>query len=57
MCEAVEKYAEQKGESVRLNTLLYSIKKVMANMKIEAEQAMNVLEVNDSDSAILQKRL
>lgn len=57
MCEAVEKYAEQKGESVRLNTLLYSIKKVMANMKIEAEQAMNVLEVNDRDRAILQKRL
>lgn len=29
----------------------------MANLKIEAEQAMNVLEVNESDRAILQKRL
>lgn len=29
----------------------------MVNLKIEAEQAMNVLEISDSDRAILQKRL
>ncbi len=65
MCEAVEKYAEsyaekyaeQKAESVRLNSLLDSIKKIMTNMKMGAEQAMNVLEVNDHDREILQKRL
>ena len=57
MCEAVEKYAEQKAETVRLNSLLESIRNLMANMKLGAEQAMNVLEVNDQDREILQKRL
>lgn len=65
MCEAVEryaksyaeKYAEQKAENVRLNSLLDSIRKIMTNMKMGAEQAMNVLEVNDHDREILQKRL
>ncbi len=61
MGEAVEKYAEkyaeQYAENVRLNSLLDSIKKMMTNLKIEAEQAMNVLEINDSDREILQKRL
>jgi hypothetical protein len=53
MCEAVEKYAE----NVRLNSLLESIRNLMANMKLGAEQAMNVLEVNEHDREILQKRL
>ena len=57
MCEAVERYAEQKAENARLNNLLDSIRKIMANMRMEAEQAMNVLEVNDQDREILQKRL
>ena len=53
MCEAVEKYAE----NVRLNSLLESVRKLMANMKLGAEQAMNVLEVNEHDREILQKKL
>ena len=53
MCEAVEKYAE----NVRLNSLLESIRNLMENMKLGAEQAMNVLEVNEHDREILQKRL
>ena len=53
MCEAVEKYAE----NVRLNSLLESVRNLMANMKLGAEQAMNVLEVNEHDREILQKRL
>ncbi|MCI8292332.1 MAG: hypothetical protein HFH53_02190 [Hespellia sp.] len=57
MGEAVEKYAEKYAENVRPNSLLDSIKKMMTNLKIEADQAMNVLEVDDSDRAILQKRL
>lgn len=56
-CEAVEKYAEQKVERARLDNLFDSIKKIMVNLKIEAEQAMNVLEVNESYREILQKRL
>ncbi len=53
MCEAVEKYAE----NVRLNSLLESIRNLMANMKLGAEQAMNVLEVNEHDREILLKKL
>ena len=61
MCEAVqnyaEKYAEQKVETARLNVLLDSIKNLMENMKLGAEQAMNVLGVNDQDREILMKEL
>lgn len=57
MCEAVERYGDKRAENARLDNLLDSIKKIMANLKIGAEQAMNVLEVNESDRAILQKRL
>ena len=53
MCEAVEKYAE----NVRLNSLLESIKNLMANMKLGAEQAMNILEISDRDREILRKEL
>lgn len=57
MCEAVERYAKSYAEDVRLDNLLDSVKKIMRNLKVGAEQAMNVLEVNDSDRAIIQKRL
>lgn len=57
MCEAVERYGDKRAENARLDNLLDSIKKMMANLKIGADQAMNVLEVNESDRAILQKRL
>ncbi len=57
MCEAVEKYAEQKAENARLNGLLDSIKNLMTNMKLGAEQAMNLLGVNESDREILMKEL
>ena len=61
MCEAVEKYAKEYAkeyaENARLNSLLESIKKLMDNMKLGVEQAMNVLEVSDSDREILLKRL
>lgn len=57
MCESVERYGDRRAENAQLDNLLDSIKKIMTNLKIEAEQAMNVLEVNESDRAILQKRL
>ena len=61
MCEAVENYAksyaEQKAEIARLNVLLDSIRNLMANMKLGAEQAMNLLGVNESDREILMKEL
>ena len=57
MCEAVERYGDKRAENAGLDNLLNSIKKIMANSKIEAEQALNVLEVSESDRAILQKRM
>ena len=65
MCEAVEnyaksyveKYAEQKAESVRLNSLLDLIRNLMINVKIGAEQVMNLLGMNVSDREMLRKRL
>lgn len=65
MCEAVEnyaksyaeQYAEQKAETARLNVLLDSIRNLMVNMKLGAEQAMNLLGVSESDRAILMKEL
>jgi len=61
MCEAVqnyaEKYAEQKAEIVRLNSLLESIKNLMETMKWSAEQAMEAMRVSDADKAMLLKKL
>lgn len=61
MCEAVENYAksyaEKYAENARLNSLLGSIRNLMANMKLGADQAMNMLGVNERDREILQKRL
>ena len=61
MCEAVqnyaEKYAEQKAEIVRLNSLLESIKNLMESMKWSAEQAMAAMKVSDADKAMLLEEL
>lgn len=61
MCEAVEEYAKEYAkeyaENVRLNGLLEAIRNLMDNMKLGAEQAMNVLGINEHDREILQKRL
>lgn len=57
MCEAVEKYAEQKAESARLNSLLESIKNLMDSMKWSAEQAMVAMKVSEADKDMILKRL
>lgn len=61
MSEAVEnyakRYAEQVVETVRLSTLLESIKNLMDSMKWSAEQAMTAMKVSDADKAILLKKL
>ncbi|MDE5716711.1 MAG: Rpn family recombination-promoting nuclease/putative transposase [Lachnospiraceae bacterium] len=57
MCEAVEKYAEQRAENVRLNSLLESIKNLMESMKWSAEQAMAAMKVSEADKAMLLKEL
>lgn len=65
MCEAVEKYAKEYAEEYAkeyadrqmLNKQIEMIKNLMANMKLGAEQAMNVLEISDRDREILRKEL
>lgn len=57
MCEAVEKYAEQKAENARLNSLLVSIKNLMESMQLSAEQAMTAMKVSEADKAVLMKEL
>ena len=57
MCEAVERYAEQKAEKARLNNLLDNVKNLMESMKWSAEQAMAAMRVSDADKVILLKQL
>ncbi len=57
MCEAVEKYAEQKAESARINNLIEIVRNLMESMKWSAEQAMSAMKVSDADKAVLLKEL
>lgn len=57
MCEAVEKYAKEYVDRQMLNKQIEMNKNLMANMKLGAEQAMNVLEISDKDREILRKEL
>lgn len=57
MCEAVEKYAEEKAESVRLSNLIENVKNLMDSMKWSAEQAMSAMKVSESDRAMILKKL
>ena len=49
MCEAVERYAEQRAENARLNSLLETIKNLMDSMKWSAEQAMTAMKIPEAD--------
>ncbi len=57
MCEAVEKYAEQKAEIARLNILIENVRNLMESMKWSAEQAMSAMKVTEADKAVLLKEL
>lgn len=57
MSEAVERYAEQKAENARLNSLLETIENLMESMKWSAEQAMAAMQISDADKTILLKQL
>ena len=57
MCEAVEKYAEQKAESARLNNLLENVRNLMESMKWSSEQAMSAMKVTEADKAMLLEKL
>ena len=53
MCEAVERYADQRT----LNKRLELIRKLMDSMKLTAEQAMAAWKVNDREKVVLLKKL
>lgn len=53
MCEAVEKYGDERVQDERLEL----IKKLMESMKWTAEQAMVAMQISDQDKSILLKRL
>ena len=57
MCEAVEKYAEEKAERVRLSNLIENVKNLMESMKWSAEQAMSAMKVSEADRAMVLKEL
>ena len=53
----VEKIVEEKVEEKKIEVLADSIRGLMKNLKITAEQAMAALNVTDQDKAILRTRL
>ena len=65
MCELFErlanKYAEQicdaRAEQSRMDTIVENIKALMENMKMPLEQALNALDIEGKDRAIIAKSL
>ena len=65
MCESFEKlankYADQIGdaraEQSRIETLVESIKSLMDNMKLSLQQALDALNIQGKDRAIIAKQL
>ena len=56
MCKVIEDYGKKKSEETRIETIFNNIKGLMESMKWTAEQAMNAMQISDSDKAILVKR-
>ena len=56
----IEKYRDKRTkeseEVTRIDTIFNNIKNLMESMKWSAEQAMNAMQISDSDRAILVKR-
>ena len=60
MCKIIEEYGDKRAkeseEATRIETLFNTIKNLMESMKWTAEQAMNAMQISDSDKVILVKR-
>lgn len=60
MCQAfeelAEKWAEERVEEARINTLFGSIKSLMKSMKLTAEQAMAAMDVSENDQMLLKSK-
>ena len=61
MCESFTKLADKVGderaEQSRLETMVENIKSLMKNMKLTLEQALNALNIQGKDRAIIAKSL
>ncbi len=57
MCESVERYANEKSESSRINTLAEAVKMLMKNTSVSLEQAFSNLGITDSDQKLISKRI
>ena len=65
MCESFErlanKYADKVGderaEESRINTLVEAIKSLMDSMKLSLDQALNALNIEGKERAIIAKQL
>ena len=56
MCKAIEDMRDKDRQETRIETIFNNIKGLMESMKWTADQAMNAMQISDSDRAILVKR-
>ena len=49
MCLAIQQMNEEAAQKERVSTLLQSIKNLMSNLGLTAEQAMNAMGVSETD--------
>lgn len=49
MCLAIQQMNEEAAQKERVSTLLQSIKNLMDNLGLTAEQAMNAMGVSETD--------
>ncbi len=61
MCESFErladKVADNRAEQSRINTLVEAIKSLMDSMKLSLDQALNALNIEGKERAIIAKQL
>ena len=56
MCKAIEEMLNKEKQETRLETIFNNIRGLMESMKWSADQAMNAMQISDSDRAVLMKR-
>ena len=57
MCESFEKLAEKRADERAEQTKVDMIKKMMTNLKLSLEQALDAAEVKGKERAIISKQL
>ena len=57
MCRAMEEMRKETAEEQNILTLLNSVKNLMKNLGITAEESMKAIGVTEEEKSILLKRL